>query len=171
MLCGWMDGTLYVITGFLDVVTNAQYVDWYYLIRDYVRDKTQIYNYIENNSLQDPFYEQVFIPLFIAAAKTRGINIPITPDDRKKPDKFSRIEGNLEPLNRAGRLVLNERERDNPNMIRLEEQFLLVQDGLPAPADGPDGVEGANYVCQAKTASSAVGAIQFGDKQTNSKRV
>ncbi len=171
-LCGLHQGSLYVLTGFLDSVTNAAYVDWYYLINDYVgKSGVQVYYYIENNSLQDPFYEQVFIPLFIDASKQRGIVIPISPDDRKKPDKFSRIEGNLEPLNRAGRLILNERERDNPHMQRLEEQFKLVQPGLPAPADGPDSIEGAFWILQQKLALLTDGAIQYGKQAPNLKRI
>lgn len=170
-LCGIHEGNLYVIKGFLDAVTNPAYVDWYYMIREFVNAKTQVYNYIENNSLQDPFYEQVFIPLFTAAAKIKGVIIPISPDDRKKPDKFSRIEGNLEPLNRAGRLILNEKEKDNPHMMRLEEQFKLIQPGLPAPADGPDAVEGAFFMLQTKLAADAAGSVILGEKQTNAKRI
>lgn len=92
-----------------------------------------MYNYVENNKLQDPFYLQVFIPLFSEAAKTKGF-IGIIPDERNKPDKFSRIEGNLEPLNRMGKLIFNEKEKDNPHMKRLGEQFLLVNPQLKAPA-------------------------------------
>lgn len=170
-LCGIHEGILYVISGFLDSVTNADYVSWYYLLKEFSREKTQVYNYIENNSLQDPFYEQVFIPLFSQAAKERGVLIPITPDDRKKPDKFSRIEGNLEPLNRAGRLVLNEKERDNPHMQRLEEQFKLVQPGLPAPADGPDCVEGAFFILNSKLAALTSGVVTWIDNPHKSKRI
>jgi len=170
-LCGLLDGNLYVITGYLDSVTNPAYVDWYYQVKEFVKDKTQVYNYIENNSLQDPFYEQVFIPLFAQAAKTKGVIIPISPDNRKKPDKFSRIEGNLEPLNRAGRLILNEQEKGNPHMIRLEEQFKLVAPGLPAPADGPDSVEGAFFILQQKIAANMAGSMVIGRREINSKRI
>lgn len=170
-LCGLFEGNLYIITGYLDAVTNPAYVDWYYNIRDFVKDRTQVHNYIENNALQDPFYEQVFIPLFSQAAKTKGVIIPISPDGRKKPDKFSRIEGNLEPLNRAGRIIFNEREKDNPNMVRLEEQFKLVAPGLPAPADGPDAIEGAFFILQQKTAAQMAGATVYGKRELNSKRI
>ena len=37
-------------------------------------------------------------------------------DEEKKTDKATRIEANLEPLNREGNLILNEAERDNPHM-------------------------------------------------------
>ena len=90
---------LYIITAFLDHVTNDEFVNWYYYQKDYVRDRTTIYNYIENNKLQDPFYEQVFKPLFLQKAVERKFIISIAPDERAKPDKFARIEGNLEPLN------------------------------------------------------------------------
>jgi len=170
-LCGLLEGKLYVITGYLDQVTNAQYVDWYYNLRDFVGvGKTQLYNYIENNSLQDPFFQQVFIPLFYEASKTKGV-IPISPDDRKKPDKFSRIEGNLEPLNRTGRLILNEKEKSNPNMVRLYEQFLLCAPGLPSPVDGPDAVEGANFILNSKTAEITPGGYLFIDNPTKHNRI
>jgi hypothetical protein len=171
-LCGILEGKLYVITGYLDLVTNAQYVEWYYFLKAFVGDgKTQLYNYIENNSLQDPFYEQVFIPLFAEAAKEKGVLIPISPDNRKKPDKFSRIEGNLEPLNRAGRIVLNEKEKGNPNMTRLADQFLLVAPGLPADADGPDAVEGAFFILNQKIAALPPGSYFFIDNPSKNNRI
>lgn len=170
-LCGIMDGRLYVITAYLDQVTNGEYVSWYYNIRDFVNNRTQVYNKIENNSLQDPFYQQVFIPLFAEAAKIRGVIIPISPDDRKKPDKFSRIEGNLEPLNRDGRLIFNEAEKGNPHMIRLEKQFKLVQPGLPSPVDGPDAVEGAHFILNQNMISCAPGSLVIGLKVVNQKRI
>ncbi len=170
-LMGKLEGKTYVIKGFLDKPTNAEYVEWYYAIKDYAADKTVIYNYIENNSLQDPFYEQVFIPLFTAASKVHGTFIGIIPDDRKKPDKFSRIEGNLEPPNRLGNLVFNEAEKDNPHMVRLVEQFKLVAPGLKAHADGPDCIEGGEWILNAKYASLEPGSIRTFARSRNSKRI
>lgn len=169
-LMGLLDGTLYVITGFLDHVKQDDFVDWYYFQRDYVKEKTQLYNLIENNKLQDPFYQQVFVPLFLKKGKEKGYYISISPDGRDKPDKFVRIEGNLEPVNRAGRMVLNVAEKDNPHMKRLEEQFLLFDDGLPAPADGPDCVEGGYFACQQKMVSISLGSWVAGTKTRNRKR-
>lgn len=167
-LIGFCDGYYYVITGFLDHVTNAEFVTWYYSIKDYVGEKTQLYNYIENNSLQDPFYEQVFIPLFTEAAKTKGF-IGITPDERSKPEKFSRIEGNLEPLNRLGKLILNEKEKNNPHFVRLEEQFLLLSPKLQFAADGPDDIEGGVWIINSKKLDYTE-ALKFGSKRINKNR-
>jgi hypothetical protein len=81
--------------------------------------------------------------------KAKG-TMAISPDDRDKPDKFSRMEGNLEPLNRRGSLIFNEDEKDDPHMQRLEEQFRAIEPGLPAHDDGPDAVEGAVWIINNK---------------------
>lgn len=148
-LVGLYQGKLYVYKGYLEQARSETFVNWFFDLRDWVADKTQVYFYMENNSLQDPFFQQVFKPLFIAVGKKRGI-ISIKGDDRKKPDKFVRVEGNLEPLNSNGQLILNERERENPHMQKLEEQFLLVNPKLTAPADGPDAVEGGYFIANQK---------------------
>jgi hypothetical protein len=168
-LVGYKDSKFYIYNGFLDQVPNAEFVGWFYAIRDYVSKKTQLYNYIENNTLQDPFFEQVFIPLFAALGKERGL-IGIVPDSRKKPDKFVRIEGNLEPLNRNGQLIFNIDERDNLNMQRLEEQFLLLNPQLKSPADGPDCIEGAVYILNEKRARLSSDSLVIGKNKINSKR-
>ena len=168
-LLGFHEGNYYVFTGYLDHVTNATFVDWNYGLRDYVNEKTQLYNYIENNTLQNPFYEQVFIPLFREAAKEKGF-IGITPDERKKPDKFSRIEGNLEPLNRLGQLILNEKEKENPHMQRLEEQFKALSPQMGFPADGPDCIEGGVWIIKDKLAQLSGGSYTIGQRATNKKR-
>ncbi|WP_108822012.1 hypothetical protein [Dysgonomonas sp. Marseille-P4361] len=169
-LVGLYEGKLYVITGYLDRVTNAEFVDWFYFIDKYVVERNQVYNYIENNTLQNPFYEQVFIPLFAQARSKYNKIINITPDERRKPDKFARIEGNLEPLNRMGNLILNEAEKNNPHMQRLEEQFKMVTPRLSAPADGVDCIEGGYFIANQKLSTLVPDAISFGTKPTNNKR-
>ncbi|MBI9055510.1 MAG: hypothetical protein JEY96_16930 [Bacteroidales bacterium] len=170
-LIGELNGNFYIITGYLDHVTNAEYVDWYYYLHDFVNGKTQTYFFTENNTLQDPFYQQVFLPLFVEKGREKGHFLSIAADDRKKPDKFSRIEGNLEPLNKQSRLILNIDQKDNPHMKRLEEQFLLVNPRLNAPADGPDCIEGGVFIINAKSRSIAASNIRFGKFKPNSKRV
>lgn len=168
-LIGFLDGVYYVITGFLDHVTNADFVKWYYALKDYVGDKSQLYNYVENNTLQDPFYQQVFIGLFANEAKEKGF-LGIIPDTRNKPDKFSRIEGNLEPLNRLGKLVLNEKEMNNPHFVRLHDQFLLLTPKLSYAADGCDAIEGGVWIINQKLAEINPGSIAIGHKSNNAKR-
>lgn len=169
-LIGELEGIFYVYTGFLEHVTNAVFVRWYWDLQLYVNKRVQVYNYIENNSLQDPFYEQVFIPLFEAEGKKNGLHLFASSDDRKKPDKFVRIEGNLEPLNRLGKLILNEAEKNNPHMVRLEEQFKAVEPALGAPVDGVDTIEGGVWIIQNKMQSLSIDDFSMGKRgNENSK--
>ncbi len=69
-------------------------------------------------------------------------------------ETITRIEANLEPLNREGNLVLNEAEKDNPHMKRMAEQFKLFNLQLTYPADGPDCVEGGNRIIDRKARQS-----------------
>jgi hypothetical protein len=105
---------------------------------------------MENNKLQDPFFQQVFKPLVAKARREQDIGLYIAPDEERKTDKATRIEANLEPLNRCGNLILNEAERNNPHMQRLDDQFRLFTMRLKFPADGPDCVEGGLRVLKKK---------------------
>ena len=122
-LLGKLDGKLYVIKCFLDRGLNAEFIDWYVKLPEYVGGRAPAYCRMENNKLQDPFFQQVFIPLVRRVRREKNISLYIRGDGTKKTDKATRIEANLEPLNREGNLILNEAEKDNPNMKRLEEQF------------------------------------------------
>ena len=167
-----LDGVFYILRCRLDHATNSEFVDWFYDINgSFDGTSAQLYNYVENNTLQDPFYEQVFIPLFAAKGKEKGHYLNMVPDTRKKPDKFSRIEGNLEPLNRNCRLVFNEAERGNPHMERLAEQFLLVTPQLKAPADGPDCVEGGVFIAAQKARQQSAEQLILGKRPRNKRRV
>lgn len=145
-LLGKLEGKLYVIRTRLDKALNAEFIDWYVELLESVQDKAAVYCYMENNKLQDPFFQQVFRPLVAKVRAERGIALHIRPDERKKTDKATRIEANLEPLNRAGALIFNESERDNPHMRELVDQFSLFTLSLKYPADGPDAVEGGNRI-------------------------
>jgi len=169
-MIGYKDGKFYVYTGFLDQVSQETFVNWTWTQRDYVAGRTQLYNYIENNSLQDPFFEQVIKPLFFKIGQQKGF-INLTPDERKKPQKEFRIEGTLEPLNNAGQLILNIDEKDNPHMKRLEEQFKLFNMQLKSPADGPDAVEGGVQIINEKIATMQPDAVKTWKQPRNNKRI
>lgn len=169
-LLGEKDGIFYVITCFLEQVQNSRFVTWYWDMNAYVKERPQVYYYIENNSLQDPFYEQVFVPLFTAESLRQGFMVNVIPDGRKKPEKFVRIEGNLEPLNRTGRLIFNQAEKNNPHMQRLKDQFEAVEPGLSVPSDGPDAVEGGVWIIQTKNITLSGSSVKVGAKHFNKKR-
>lgn len=169
VLVGYHNLKFYVYKAFVDVTTNATFIDWLYTIRDYVGTTTQLYSFIENNTLQNPFYEQVLLPLI--HEKGKGVNnvLGITPDTRDKPDKYFRIEGTLEPLNRMGLLVLNIDEKDDPHMKRLEGQFKSVNANSKT-MDGPDAVEGAVFIIKNKVAALTPNAVMMQKRTPNKNR-
>lgn len=145
-MLGKLGGRLYVIKTFLAQALNAEFIGWYVRMLELVNGKSTVYCYMENNKLQDPFFQQVFKPLVAKVRKEHKIALYIRGDEEKKTDKATRIEANLEPLNREGNLILNEAEKDNPHMKELEDQFKLFTLSLRYPADGPDAVEGGNRI-------------------------
>jgi hypothetical protein len=158
-IIGGYNNNFYLYKAWLDNTTNHQFTEWYYEARDYVGVHTQPYMYIENNSLQDPFFTQVIVPLMLEKSKERKTtNISLVPDTREKPDKWFRIEGTLEPLVRVGRLVFNIDEKDNPHMKRMEAQFKAAKP-TSKRLDGPDCVEGGVFIANLKMALQMNGDI------------
>ena len=151
ILMGMTGQKLYVIKVRLDRVLNAEFIDWYVQLLEYVNGEVPVYCYMENNKLQDPFFQQVFKPLVSKVRRERDVQLYIHPDEDRKTEKGTRIEANLEPLNREGNLILNEAEKNDPHMKRLDDQFRLFTLRLKFPADGPDCVEGGLRVLKKKT--------------------
>ena len=172
-LIGKIRTTFYVIKAFVDRPSNAGFIDWYYQCKEFVGGRVPVFYLVENNSLQDPFYEQVFMPLIREENKRRGDNLFITGDTRPKTDKASRIEANLEPIDRNGAWIFNEDEKDNPHMKELLDQFKLFEMTLPYPADGPDCVEGAVAELNRRTMmeAAAVDIISHSDLIDETQRM
>ena len=167
---GFKDNKFYIYTAWVDNISNAKFIEFFYAARDYIGNKTASYYYVENNTLQDPFYQQVLLPLI----HQRGMNdpngvLPLSPDDRKKPEKWTRIEATLEPLNRLGQLIFNEKEKGNPHMERLAKQFLNAKPNSKN-LDGLDMVEGGVHLIKEKISIEAVGGIETFARHTNTKR-
>lgn len=142
VLLGWKNNTLYVIKAYVEHCTNAEYIGHYFAMKGYVNGATNLFHYMENNKLQDPFYSQVFMPLLRQQCSERSEQLNIRGDERKKTDKATRIEANLEPLDREGRIIFNEDEQNSPGMKELVDQFKLFDTQMKYCADGPDAVEG-----------------------------
>lgn len=149
-LVGELNGNFYVYNAYLEQTSVAKMIQWFYDHKKFVDDKTTLYMYLECGGLQDAFYEQLFLPKLVEIGKATGEYLSISPDDRHKTDKFTRIEATLEPLNRQGRLIFNEAQRENPHMRRLEEQMKAIEPGLPGHDDGPDALEGAVWIINNK---------------------
>ncbi|PWN62301.1 hypothetical protein [Chryseobacterium oncorhynchi] len=143
VIVGLYDGKYYIYKAWLGKATNSDFVGWIgqaynYLDRHGIDTKKM---FIENNTLQDPHYQQVIKPLLEKYRKNKGVKLPLREDKRKKADKFERIE-NMKDDNNDGNIIFNEEEKDNPMMILLEDEWLGVSPES-REMDGPDAVEGA----------------------------
>lgn len=170
---GQYKGTYYIIDGFCARETNANYVDWYYTLLERIGMQTTVYCFQENNSLQDPFFEQVIKPIVREKNGSKPFTLHLIGDDRKKADKATRIEARLEPIDREGRWIFNEDLEDNPNMKELRDQFTLFDLSLPYPADGPDCIESAIVIIDEKMRSckAVIDTIDFNSVSSNDNRL
>ena len=112
-------------------------VAWHYDIMSYVNGRVPVFYYMEANFMQDLMLDE-----FKIVGNTLGLHIPIRGDNRKKPDKFARIEA-LQPLFERGLILFNEKEKESQGMKVLEEQLLLFERGSRIHDDAPDALEGA----------------------------
>lgn len=146
----------YVCKTYVNTMSTASFIDALFNCYRYaVEHKAEnVKVYIENNSLQAPFFEQVIMPAICHKTDETGIMLPVIPDTRDKKDKYTRIEGLLEPINRAGCLIFNEAEKDDPDMQRLKAQFRNVSPRQKR-MDGPDMVEGGVFILKQKAETLA----------------
>lgn len=167
-LLGKLDNVLYVIKGYVASTTNYKFIEWFHFLKEYVDDKNTLYYYLENNSLQDPFFEQVYTPLMEQINQQRDDSLYIMPDERSKPEKFTRIEGGLLPLHEFEKLVFNVKYKDDKHMADLIEQFEDTEEDLSSAVDGPDCIEGGNWVIDNKL--RVLGGITNHSRKRSKKR-
>lgn len=160
----------YIAKVWLDTMGNARFVDALFEAYNWAKAKgaENVRVWIENNSLQNPFYEQVILPQIYQRANESKVMLPVTGDDRDKKDKYTRIEGTLEPINRLGHLIFSEAEANCPHMMRLKAQFRNFS-RKQKRMDGPDMVEGGVFKLQESAAVQATGGIEQ-VKRSNPKR-
>lgn len=171
VVMGFHKETYYIYKCFVDHTSNSKFIDWIYAANDWVGPQTINKKYIENNSLQDPFFQQVFKPLLKERAKElKKPQLHLIPDERVKPDKWTRIEGTLEPLNRNAKLIFNKDEMDDPHMKRMVAMFKGAKPTSKL-LDGPDAAEGATHILKNDIARLIEGKpIEGVDFDKNSKR-
>lgn len=170
VVMGYSDQKFYMHKCWVNVTNNDTFIDWLYTANDLVKGKNVVYNYIENNGLQNPFYEQILLPLIHEKGKQPGRTIlGVTPDDRDKPEKFFRVEANLQHLNKNGLLILNEDEKNDPHMKKMVAQFKSVSP-TSRTMDGPDATEGAVFKIKEKIALHADKSLKAIKKPVNQKR-
>lgn len=157
VIVGLHDGKYYGYKVWLGKATNSEMVGWIgqaynYLERNGIDAKKM---FIENNSLQDPHYQQVVKPLLEKYRKEHGVKLPVREDKRKKADKFERLE-NMADDNEDGNIIFNEKEKENPMMVQMEDEWLGVSKDSKE-MDGPDAFEGAKTMMDTRVVKDDLG--------------
>lgn len=163
-LLGKYKDEYHVIKMFCAHTTVAKMLDWNYQIKEFVGDKVPVFYYIEYPWIDDALKIEIK-----AANKRHKTTLVPKADERKKPDKFYRIEANLEPLNRAGKLIFNQDLQGSEDMETTEGQFLALSAKSKAHDDAPDAVEGAKWVFDSKirTDYSNIETIRYSRASTS----
>lgn len=167
VIAGLLDGKYYGYKVWLGKATNPEMVNWIgaaynYLDRNGIDTKKM---FIENNSLQDPHFQQVIKPLLEKYRKEHGVKLPVREDKRKKADKFDRLE-NMADDNNDGNIIWNEKEKENPMMVEMEDQWLGVSKDSKE-MDGPDAFEGAKTMIDTRIVKDD---LQYASGQIDSRK-
>ena len=142
VLVGKWQEEYHIIKAYVEQTTTANMISWHLNIKQ-LSGNARCRFYMEDVFMQDVLRRE----LNDACAKSAP-GLYVNADKRKKQNKYARIEALLEPLHRNGLLYLNEDERHNPHMVRLEGQFTALAPKSSAHDDGPDAVEGAIWLLQ-----------------------
>jgi len=142
------EGIFHLLKAYADQTSVTEMVAWHYDIMNWVDGRVPVLYYMEANFLQDLLLDE-----FKTVGKITGHQIPIRGDDRKKSDKFSRIEA-MSPLFDRGLFIINQKEKDSAGVKVLVEQLLMFEKGSKSHDDAPDAVEGAVWMLSKRTRSS-----------------
>lgn len=135
------EGAYHVIKVFAEQTSVKAMVGWHYEVEEFVKGKVPVRYFMEANFVQD---------LLLAEFQKEGVRregrqISITPDKRKKPQKYARIEA-LQPLFERGEVLFNLAEKESSGMQVLMEQLLAIEPGSKMHDDAPDALEGAIWL-------------------------
>lgn len=142
-LWGKLGSELHLIDCFVRQATTGEMVRWQYNLYEKAMEQgASIQFYMEANLMQDTALDE-----FYKEGELRGYQLPISADNRKKPDKLQRIES-VAPLWERGLVFYNESLKDSEDMQVGIEQTLALEHGSRAHDDAPDADEGAIFILQ-----------------------
>ena len=142
-LWGKLGSELHLIDCFVRQATTGEMVRWQYNLYEKAMEQgASIQFYMEANLMQDTALDE-----FYKEGELRGYQLPISADNRKKPDKLQRIES-VAPLWERGLVFYNENLKDSEDMQVGIEQTLALEHGSRAHDDAPDADEGAIFILQ-----------------------
>lgn len=164
LLMGAKKGEIHILKAQCRICSVSEMVRFVYDLNEKHQLDSSCSFYMEANFIQDTLLDEYF-----KEGLTRGYQLRIRGDYRKKPEKFARIEA-TSPLFERALVFFNEAEKEDPDMKELVEQFLSIERGSTAPDDGPDAFEGGLEKIQKRTRASGSNTKRLGNYQRNSER-
>ncbi|MGI6341355.1 MAG: hypothetical protein ACOXZ9_00035 [Bacteroidales bacterium] len=134
------DGMIHVLKAYVDQTRHHNMINYHYDIIDYVDGACSGY-VLHGGELSTGHYFKRVSQCWCYSRH----QIPIRGDNRRKPDKFARIEA-ISPLFDRGLIFFNIDEKDSSGMITLIEQLLMFEKGSRSHDDGPDALEGGIWM-------------------------
>lgn len=125
--------------------TVAEMISWQFEAIRFVNDRSALYLFIEYPWIDTDLKREIK-----KANKKYNRTLNLKADERDKPDKFYRIESNLEPLNRDGNLIFADYLEGTEDMKEVQFQFLALSPKSRAHDDAPDAVEGGVWIINNK---------------------
>lgn len=144
-LWGKIGNELHLIDCYVRQDTVSGMVRWLYNLYESLPEGVAVRFFMEANFMQD-----IILDEFTTEGNTRGYQLPLLPDKRKKPEKIQRIEA-ISPLWERGFVFYNEALKDSPDMQVGIEQTLALERGSRVHDDAPDADEGAIWYLQRNT--------------------
>lgn len=151
---------LHHIDAFVRQCSIGEMVRWCYDLYEWAEDNNVVIKFF----MEAGFMQDIILEDFIAEGETRGYQLPLRKDMRKKPDKHQRIEQSS-VLWERGIIYYNKDKEEDPDMQRGIEQTLAFEKGMRSHDDAPDADEGAIWILQRESRISRnpprIGRLQF----------
>lgn len=148
---GKWEEEFHILHTFVRKCSVVELVKHWYNFHESLRGKTIVDYFMEANFIQDMIMDE-----FVREGRDRGYQLPLRKDQRKKPDKFARIEA-ISPYFENGFVSLSRDIKDNEDTRLFIDQLLSFEKGSHAHDDAPDALEGAVYILNQRTKRSSGG--------------
>lgn len=143
VLVGLHNGDFHIRKVFCGKASVEEMIEWCYEMFYYVKRGSGAYIF----KMEEVFLQSLLYKDFNAAGKTKGLQLPVSGDTRKKPDKDARIEAMSGYFERGNVFIDEDIEADH-HCRALVEQFLNFEPKIKTLKDGPDATEGAFHILQ-----------------------
>lgn len=152
---------LWHLRAFVRKASIAELVRWCYDLYEWSQQAGIAIRF----TMEASFMQDMILDDFSQEGNSRGYQLPITGDRRKKTDKFARIEA-VSPLWERGHVFYDQEQKNDPDMQAGIEQLLAFEKGMAGNDDAPDADEGAIWFLQ-RTARLQEFPVRLGHRHSH----